>query len=55
LAEAKRRQAAGIPFSGLIYGHQLQVTIGDCVRDLEIIANVAEPADLVGQVLYLPL
>jgi hypothetical protein len=31
------------------------VSIGVCVRDLTLIASVADPADLQGQVLYLPL
>lgn len=55
LAEATRRQVAGLPFSGVIYAHQLHVTIGDCVRDLELIAKVADPEDLAGRVQFLPL
>ena len=55
LAEAKRRQTEGIPFSGVIYGHQLGVTIGGCVRDLELIAQIANPADLASRVEFLPL
>src|SRR5215210_4576799 len=38
LAEAARRQEAGVPFNGVVYAHQLHVSIGVCVRDLEIIA-----------------
>jgi predicted nuclease of predicted toxin-antitoxin system len=55
LAEAKRRQAEGIPFSGVVYAHQLRATIGVCVRDLELIARVATPQDLANRVEYLPL
>lgn len=55
LIEANHRQTNGIPFSGVIYGHQLRVAIGVCIRDLELIARVADPADLHSQVLYLPL
>lgn len=55
LAEARRRQAKGHPFSGVIYAHQLRVTIGMCVHDLELIARAAEPADLANRVEYLPL
>jgi hypothetical protein len=55
LAEAARRQAQGIPFAGVIYAHQLHVPIGACVRDLEVIAAVAEPDDQRDQVTYLPL
>jgi len=32
LAEGTRRQAAGIPFGGVIYAHQLRVSIGTCIR-----------------------
>lgn len=31
------------------------ITVGECVRDLEIIAQASEPEDLVNQVQYLPL
>jgi predicted nuclease of predicted toxin-antitoxin system len=55
LAEAKRRQIAGIPFSGVIYAHQLRVTIGTCVVDLHGMAATADPRDLANQVEFLPL
>lgn len=55
LVEAQRCQAEGIAFSGVIYAPQLSVSIGDCVRDLEIIAKVSAPEDLANRVQYLPL
>lgn len=55
LAEAKRRQEEGIPFTGVIYAHQLRVTIGQCVRDLEFLAKAADPEDLADRVEYLLL
>ena len=55
LVEATRRQTENVQFAGVIYGHQLRASIGVCVRDLELIASVADPADLTGQALYLPL
>jgi predicted nuclease of predicted toxin-antitoxin system len=55
LVEARRRQEEGIPFVGVIYAHQLQVNIGACVRDLELIAKAATPEDLADRVEYLPL
>jgi len=55
LAEAHRRQDAGVAFAGVIYGHQLNVTIGQCVADLELIAKVYEPEDMANRVEYLPL
>jgi hypothetical protein len=55
LEEAAKCQREGIPFSGVIYGHQLRVTIGVCIRDLEIIAKGGELKDLENQVIFLPL
>ena len=55
LAEATRRQREGIPFHGIVYAHQLRVSIGGCVEDLELIAKVGEPVDLMDQVVFLPL
>ena len=55
LAEAKRCQAEGISFPGVVYARQLRVSIGDCVRDLEIIAKVGSPEDFANRVQYLPL
>lgn len=55
LEEAAKCQREGIPFSGVIYGHQLRVTIGVCIQDLEIIAKNAEADELENQVLFLPL
>ena len=54
LAEATKRQRAGIPFCGIVYAHQLRVSIGRCVEDLELIAKTGEPVDLLNQVVFLP-
>lgn len=55
LAEAARRQRAALPFNGVIYAHQLRVTIGQCVRDLRLIAACASANDIANQVEHLPL
>ena len=55
LAEAAKRQNNGILFKGLIYAHQLRISIGACVRDLEIIVKAANPNELVSTVIFLPL
>ena len=55
LQEATKRQRTGVPFYGIIYAHQLKASIGDCIRDLEIIAEAGEPEDLINQVQFLPL
>lgn len=54
LVEAAARQSQGVAFGGVIYAHQLRVSIGACVRDLELIAKVGEPEDLRGRVQFLP-
>lgn len=55
LAEAKRRQTEGVHFSGVIYAHQMHITIGRCVADLELIAKLAETEELANRVEFLPL
>jgi Domain of unknown function (DUF5615) len=55
LIEAARRQREGIAFAGIIYGHQLLVSIGKCVEDLELIAQLNSLEDMMNSVTYLPL
>ena len=52
LAEDWQRQ--GRLFAGLIFGHQLRGTIGQFVKDLEIIALVSETEEWLNTVEYLP-
>jgi hypothetical protein len=55
LAEAARRQAAGEPFAGVIFARQQHVSIGQCVTDLELLAKVFDPVDMMNRVVYLPI
>lgn len=55
LAEATQRQRAGIAFGGVIYAHQQDISIGQCVQDLEVITAAGTQADVANRVLYLPL
>jgi predicted nuclease of predicted toxin-antitoxin system len=55
LSEAAQRQYSGQTFAGVIYAHQLKVTIGQCINDLELIACVGEPEEFANRVEYLPL
>lgn len=55
LAEATRRQRSGQHFGGVIYAHQLGITIGKAVNDLEILAQVGTQEEFVNSVEYLPL
>jgi hypothetical protein len=52
LAEDWQRQ--GRPFSGLLFGHQLGGTIGQFVKDLELIAKASEPVEWLNAVEHLP-
>ena len=55
LGEATHRQHTGIAFSGVVYGHQRKVSVGQCVGDLAVIALAGTPEDLRDTVVYLPL
>jgi hypothetical protein len=55
LIESARRQAAGEPFGGVIYAHDLLVSIGTCISDLELIALLDNPEDHANLLTYLPL
>ena len=43
------------PFAGLVFGHQLGVTIGQAVSDLELIARVLSSQEMRNQVFWIPL
>ncbi|GBE34957.1 hypothetical protein BMS3Bbin06_01491 [bacterium BMS3Bbin06] len=55
LIEAAKRQRSSIPFSGVIFASPLKISIGACIKDLEIIAKAGEPEDLAKRVEFLPL
>ena len=54
-ALAENWQRAGRPFAGLVFGHQLHGSIGQYVRDLELIAKATQPDEWRSQVEQLPL
>jgi hypothetical protein len=55
LAEATRRQRSGQFFGGVIYAHQLGITIGRTINDLEVLAQAGTLEDFANRVEYLPL
>lgn len=55
LKEAARRQETGEKFAGVIYAHQLNIAVGQCIEDLELITQATESAEWIGRVTYLPL
>jgi hypothetical protein len=54
LAIAKNRQQLGKEFSGVAYAHQLNISIGQAVGNLELLAKVFDPDDMRNRVEYLP-
>jgi hypothetical protein len=52
--EATRRQREGLSFSGVIYAHQRDVSIGRCTLDLYLIAEARAPEELRDRVIFLP-
>jgi len=55
LAEAKKRQRSSQKFYGIIYAHHLKVSIGTCIKDVELIAKFGEVEEIRNQVIFLPL
>lgn len=55
LAEATRRQRATLDFAGVIYAHQQDLSVRDCIDQLELVAKACDPEELRGRVLFLPL
>lgn len=39
---------------GIIYAHQLRITIGQMIADLELIARASEAEEWRGRIEYLP-
>jgi hypothetical protein len=54
LAIAQQRLQAARDFAGVVYAHQLAISIGQAVRDLELVAKVLDPDDMRNRVEYLP-
>jgi Domain of unknown function (DUF5615) len=54
LVIAHQRQQTGREFAGVVYAHQLAISVGQAVRDLELIAKALDPDDMRNRVEYLP-
>lgn len=55
LREANKRQQTDEHFAGVIYAHQLNITVGRCIGDLELIAKATDLDEWLNAVVYLPL
>lgn len=55
IVEAAHRLTQKQAFCGVIYAHQLKVSIGQAINDLQLIASVAEKHELQDTIQFLPL
>ena len=55
LREGTQRSRDGIDFSGILYAHQMRMTIGQMVEDLELIAHATSQQEWRGRIGYLPI
>ena len=55
LAEATKRQRSGQHFGGVIYAHQLGITVGRAINDLEVLAQAGSVEEFANRVEYLPI
>lgn len=55
LKEASERLRKGEAFSGIVYAHQLNIKVSQCIADLKLISTAVQFNELANQVIYLPL
>lgn len=48
-------QRLGIEFAGLLYVHQLRLSVGQVVEDLEVAAKALDPEEIANRIEFLPL
>ena len=55
LAIGQLCQESGRRFAGIVYAHQLGITIGQAIRDLELIAKIMTEDELTNRIEFLPI
>jgi predicted nuclease of predicted toxin-antitoxin system len=55
LAEAVERQRSNRPFSGVIFAHPMNISVGRIIHDLQIIAEIGDLEDMQNRTEFLPL
>jgi predicted nuclease of predicted toxin-antitoxin system len=55
LAEGAKRLRQRTRFATIVFARQLDVSIGRCISDLDIIVQAGTPEEAFNQVVYLPL
>jgi hypothetical protein len=48
-------QNAGRDFVGIVYAHQLRITIGQAIHDLELIATLLDVHEMQNRIEFLPI
>ena len=55
LALGHQWQDSGRGFAGIVYAHQLGITIGQAIRDLELIAKIMAAEEMTNRIEFLPI
>jgi predicted nuclease of predicted toxin-antitoxin system len=55
LREGARMLERGVAFTGIVYSHQLRITIGQMVEDLELIGTATSLEEWRGRIEFLPI
>jgi hypothetical protein len=55
LAIAGHCLATGHAFAGLVYGHQLRITVGGAIADLQLVHDLQSLEEMRNQVIWMPL
>ena len=55
LLEASKKQKSGLSFPGVIFAQQTKVSVGTCIRDLELVSTLGHSDEFKNSVLFLPL
>ena len=55
LAIGHHWQLAGRDFAGIVYAHQLRITIGQAIADLELISKIMTAEEMRNRIEFLPL
>src|SRR5438045_4527801 len=55
LREGTRLQRSCESFAGIVFAHQLRITIGQMVNDLELLARATSADEWPGRIEYLPI
>lgn len=54
LVVATEWQRTGRGFAGLAYAHQLKITIGQAINDLELVAGACSPVEMRDRIEFIP-